>query len=76
MTPNQLRLLKSLAMGKIAELRMGIQSINEALTNNPRISQEEKAFLVMQRGPLQAALDDLESSLAAVEQEDPDVLQT
>lgn len=76
MTSNQLSLLKSLAMGKIAELRMGIQSINEALNSNPNISQQERAFLAMQRGPLTAALDDLEQNLAAVEQEDPSVIQT
>jgi hypothetical protein len=75
MTHNQLSLLKSLAMGKIAELRMGVQSIDEAL-KNPRIPEHEKAFLTMQRGGLKAALDDLEQNYALVEQEDPGVIQT
>jgi len=75
MTQNQLNLLKSLAMGKIAELRMGINSINEAL-NSKQVPDQERAFLVMQRGPLAAALEDLEQNYALVEQEDPDVVQT
>jgi len=75
MTNNQLHLLKSLAMGKIAELRMGIQSIDEAL-ESPQVPDQQKAFLAMQRGSLSAALEDLEQSYALVEQEDPGVIQT
>ena len=75
MTNNQLSLLKSLAMGKIAELRMGINSIDEAL-KNPRVPDQEKSFLTMQRGALNAALEDLERSYALVEQEDPSVIKT
>lgn len=69
MTENQLNLLKSLAMGKISELRFGIHSIDGAV-NSQRVSDEEKSMLIMQRGQLSSALQDLEQSYTAVEQED------
>ena len=53
---------------------MGVQSIEEALVN-PNVPQPQKAVLAMQKGTLSAALEDLEETLAAVEQEDPAVLK-
>ena len=75
MTNNQFSLLKSLAMGKIAELRMGISSIDEAL-GSPQVPDQQKSFLTMQRSALNAALEDLEQNYALVEQEDPGVIKT
>jgi hypothetical protein len=72
MTPAQLRLLLAVAQGKISELQMGIQSIDQALGTN--LSEEEKAFLSMQRGQLAHAMNDLLEAYKAVEAESPQVV--
>lgn len=67
MTPAQLRLLLAVAAGKISELQMGIASVDQALSTN--LSEEEKAFLSMQRGQLAHALQDLEAAYTEVQRE-------
>lgn len=71
MTPAQLRLLKAVAEGKIAELRMGIASIDEALGSPGNLSDQDKAFLSMQRGQLLAAFQELGEAYDAVVKERP-----
>lgn len=68
MTPAQLKLLKSVAEGKIAELRMGIASIDEAFRSHG-LPEQDKAFLSMQRGQLLAALQDILEAYDAVMKE-------
>lgn len=57
----------AVAAGKISELQMGIASIDQALST--KLSEEEKAFLSMQRGQLNHALSDLTSAYQEVEAE-------
>jgi len=73
MTRAQLDLLKSMASSRVAELQMGLQSIDQAMKTG--ISQEEQAFLLMQKGQLQSAHDDLILQLNAVEAETPSILK-
>jgi hypothetical protein len=72
MTSAQLNLLKAVAAGKLSELQMGIQSIDQALGTN--LSEEEKAFLSMQRAQLAHAFQDLKESFDQVEAESPSII--
>lgn len=75
MTPKQLKLLKSLAESKIAELHMGIASIDEMLRGQGQnLTEKDIAFLSMQRGQILSVTQELQDAYDAVTQESPGIV--
>jgi len=75
MTPKQLKLLKSLAESKIAELHMGIASIDEMMRGQGQnLTEKDIAFLSIQRGQILSVTQELQEAYDAVTQESPGIV--
>jgi len=68
MTPAQTNLLKLLAMGRIMDLKMGLMQIDQLL-RDPKLPEQDKAMLSMQRGQMSLQFQQIEGAYKAVNQE-------
>ena len=68
MTPAQTNLLKLLAVGRITDLQMGLMQIDQIL-RDPKLPEQDKAMLSMQRGQMALQFQQVESAYKAVEKE-------
>lgn len=68
MTPAQTNLLKLLAVGRITDLQMGLMQIDQLL-RDPKLPEQDKAMLSMQRGQMSLQFQQIEGAYKAVDQE-------
>jgi hypothetical protein len=68
MTPAQTNLLKLLAVGRITDLQMGLMQIDQLL-RDPKLPEQDKAMLSMQRGQMSLQFQQIEGAYKAVNQE-------